>query len=106
MCLQELNETVKAMAEAVATLPWALTDNFMEMRQGRAVLQLSGPGSSLAAGMGSSYLREAVKKVLVVLATSHLLSVVGSSTSCDLDASLPMLPSPGPQSQQELRWLW
>ena len=61
--LQELNEAVKAVAEAVATLPWALTDNFMEMRQGRAVLQLSGPGSSLAGGMGSSYLREAVKKV-------------------------------------------
>ena len=47
----------------MATLPWALTDNFMEMRQGRAVLLFSGAGSPLARGMGSSFLREVLKKV-------------------------------------------
>ena len=65
--VQELDEAVRALGIAAATLPWALTDNFMEMRQGRAVLQLSGAGSPLAAGLGSSYLREAVKKVALRL---------------------------------------
>ena len=61
--VQGLQQAISTLATAAATLPWALTDNFMSMREGRAVVAVSGPGGPLKDELGYSYTRDAVRKV-------------------------------------------
>ena len=61
--VQGLQQAISALTTAAATLPWALADNFMSMREGRAVVAVSGPGGPLKDECGYSYTRDAVRKV-------------------------------------------
>lgn len=88
MPAQGLQQAVSTLATAAATLPWSLTENFMSMREGRAVLAVAGSGGPLKEESGYSFQRDAVRKVSLIsyLAVHASTQQLKSLQRVDLDA--------------------